>query len=593
MDGDEDQKIAYQLLHNYKKDKNFIKKDLEKLKSKSKKVYENIEGKEAKTKVSKPPSATVQDDVVLRMEIRHQDLKEQKAKRRREIMLKKEEESKQRQAENRVLKANFDLQGILVDEPKPSKRRLLKAEVAAKPSDMLVSEMPSSYGYEDRLEEMRKKRESYAAECQQYSEDVTKIKEMVRKEVEEQKKLDRMQKFQHIEKERKKELEAERRRLEQERVSAQKEIRRFRANKMYNVLNNMFIYEQRRRKKQYFSSICTYTLELENKVKRSLLDRHFRLKNMFYQAWRKLAHKQAQDKLFLQYKQEQIKEKVNMERAAHHDNTETQRKAFQSMRSWIEIVKEEKMIAQEHDRKLQVFLDSMKKKTEEQKARDNLVEINNEMVVGSNHRNNRIDDLNLEDEEDKMQSSNIPLNINISQNSNNERSISQEDQDYSANNEAVNQTELLEELKMSNEQNEEVKVAHESINSLTHSNDKYETPSKEQSPPQMALNKEETKNGSTQKRLKWSNKKETSSKRPPSITPKMNNPVINKMQAREEERQKRKSEILKKKQQLQQEQQQEEDQLKRQQVPPYFSCLGGRNQAAEEAGGQAIQREKA
>ena len=190
---------------------------------------------------------------------------------------------------------------------------------------------------------------------------------MVRREVEELKNLDRMKKFQQIEKVRKRELEEEKKRLELERINAEKEIKRFRSNKLYTTLNSIFTFEQRRKKKQSFNVIRTYTVDIETKIKRNLYSINFRSKSLFYQVWKEFAQKQAQERLFQQYKEEKIKERLNFERAAHHHKVELQRKHFEVLRSWVLGVREEKQIALEHELKLKQFLDNMKRKQEERK----------------------------------------------------------------------------------------------------------------------------------------------------------------------------------------------------------------------------------
>lgn len=390
FDEDEDQKIAYELLNRYKKDKQFIKKDLKKLKFANKNMKEIIEGERPLTDNIKPPG-TSYDDVVLRMELRHKERKEQKDKRKREIMEKKEEEKKLREIENRKLKANLDLEGVVIDpKPKTVQKRSNKAQKLKKEKGNLhvVPETPAEHqlgdvatqqimsgtelGFEDRLTQLRQKRESCEKECQKYTEDVDKIKEMVRKEVEELKNLDRVKKFQEIEKVRKRELEEEKKRLEQERSNAEKEIRRFRTNKMFNTLNSLFTFESRRKKKQIFNKIRTHVTDNETKIKRNLYSINFRMKSMVYQAWRDFAQKQAQEKLFQQYKQEKIKERLNLERAAQYHKTETQRKYFNGIKTWLRMVQDEKRIEEEHERKLQLFLENMKRKEEEKKRKEAL-----------------------------------------------------------------------------------------------------------------------------------------------------------------------------------------------------------------------------
>lgn len=167
-------------------------------------------------------------------------------------------------------------------------------------------------------------------------------------------------------KQQKQDLEKEKRRLERERINAEKEYKRFKSNKMYNVLNTIFTYDEKRTKKQTVNSMKTYISDCESKIKKHLFSVNFTVKTMFYQAWKEYAQKQAQEKLFNQYKQEKIKEKVNMERAAYHHRVESCRKYFDSMKKWYFDVKVEKQIQLEHDQKLQLFLENINQRKQQQ-----------------------------------------------------------------------------------------------------------------------------------------------------------------------------------------------------------------------------------
>ena len=236
FDEDEDQKIAYELLHKYNKDKEFIKKDLKELK------FINMNKKEAiygagEEQSKKIPSGN--DDFVTRMELRQKERKEQKDKRRRETMKKKEEEKNKREEENRKIKANLDLEGVMIDSPKAKgKRNKIKSnnyhqitgrkepeippinKISAESIQKLVSEAQSDCDI--KLNKIRQTMKNCEEETKQYSEEVERIKEMVKKEVEERKKLDRLQKYKEQERMRKKEYEIEQKRLQKERIRVEK-----------------------------------------------------------------------------------------------------------------------------------------------------------------------------------------------------------------------------------------------------------------------------------------------------------------------------------------------------------------------------------
>ena len=228
FDEDEDQKIAFELLNKYKQDKGFIQRDLKKLKFVNKNMKEIVDGSNQADLSSKP--TPMFDDVALRMEQRHKELKEQKDKRRKERMEKLEQEKKLRDEEQRILKANLDLEGVLVDDikPKTTKKLSTKAKSMNKESQLVgldPSDRPNGNEFDDRISQLRQKCDNYTDEFKQCAEDVEKIKEMVRKEVEELKNIDRIKKFQQIEMIRKRELEEEKNRLEQERINAEREMK--------------------------------------------------------------------------------------------------------------------------------------------------------------------------------------------------------------------------------------------------------------------------------------------------------------------------------------------------------------------------------
>ena len=194
FDEDEDQKIAYELLNRYKQDKGFIQRDLKKLKFIGKNNKDNNEGNESNFASKRTP---IYDDVALRMEQRHKELKEQKEKRRKERMEKLEQEKKIRDEEQRILKANLDLEGVLVDKIKPKITRKVsnKNENENKEQKLVgitSNDHPSGNEFDDRISQLRQKWENYTVEFKQWAEDVEKIKEMVRKEVEELKNIDRI-----------------------------------------------------------------------------------------------------------------------------------------------------------------------------------------------------------------------------------------------------------------------------------------------------------------------------------------------------------------------------------------------------------------
>ena len=185
---------------------------------------------------------------------------------------------------------------------------------------------------------------------------------------------------------RKRELEEEKNRLEQERISAEKEMKKFRSIRLFNTLNTLFTFEFRRKKKQFFNWIRTYILDIVTKIKRNEYSSQFKIKSKVYQAWREYTKQIAQDKLFQQYKEEKIKEKVNEERATYHYKVETQRKYFNAFKLWISIIREEKEISKQHELKLQSFLEQMKLKAEEKKRQEEVIEIERKKLEDANQK---------------------------------------------------------------------------------------------------------------------------------------------------------------------------------------------------------------
>lgn len=108
-----------------------------------------------------PPSAKapLHDDVVLRMELRHKERKEQKEKRQKERMEKLEEEKRVRDAEQRRLKANFDLQGVVVDKPSKPPKKGAKGKSAKTGEQVHQENIPTVQNFDENLQKLRQKRE--------------------------------------------------------------------------------------------------------------------------------------------------------------------------------------------------------------------------------------------------------------------------------------------------------------------------------------------------------------------------------------------------------------------------------------------------
>lgn len=161
---------------------------------------------------------------------------------------------------------------------------------------------------------------------------------------------------------------------------------KFRSLKLFNTLHTLFTFEYRRKKKQFFNWIRTYFLDIETKIKRNAYSIQFKSKSAIYRAWKEYAKQRVQDKLFQQYKEEKIKEKVNEERASYHFKIETQRKYFNMLKIWFEEIKEEKEISKQNEIKLQTFLEQMKLKAEEKKRQEEVIEIERRKLEQENQK---------------------------------------------------------------------------------------------------------------------------------------------------------------------------------------------------------------
>jgi hypothetical protein len=73
------------------------------------------------------------------------------------------------------------------------------------------------------------------------------------------------------------------------------------------------------------------------------------------------AEQKSQERLFQEYKESKIKERLNWERAIFHHKIRLQRKYFTGIKKWYLEIAEEKRIEQEHEEKLSNFLQNMKK----------------------------------------------------------------------------------------------------------------------------------------------------------------------------------------------------------------------------------------
>jgi hypothetical protein len=519
LDEEEEQKIAFQQLYKYKQDNNIFKKDIDRMKYRTKNVQNILEDRN-----SSPPKNTKADDIALKIELRHKERKEQKEKRKREIMERKEEENRKRLEENRRLKANLDLEGVII-EPRKELKSLRKTSLGkSKPKHLKITNPTNSEIKEierciinneeisnERLQKLRQKRETIEQDWQKDYEEVQKISEIIRKECEELKKIDRMKKLQQIEKERIREMEKERRRLEQERINAEKDMKRTRANKMYNTLNRLFVYQQRRTKKLYFSEVKKYSENVQMIVKKHLFEQQFKTKSKVYQIWKNFAYKQAQDKLFQKYKEDQLKEKLNMERAAVHHKQESQRKFFEAFKKWYEHRVDEKRIEQEHEQKLQIFLENMKKKAKEQKMQNIEVEIESQSNAPSELGRSRRIDFELDDS--PVEENYKPVNIDVEQNWNEELDNDGEDREDEEQNNLLNEEETtpimnksnirrIEENKSEQEELEEQKLALSESYSTPEKSSNTHSTSKESPMKRMTL-QSASQTDSNQKRAKW------------------------------------------------------------------------------------------
>ena len=323
----------------------------------------------------------VNDDFVIRMELRQKERQEKKEKRRLQKMAKIEEEKQRIQEENRRIKANLDLEGVMLQDDTQHKS---KNKIISKPNNInsmknndleefknetdqnvvtstnvqnVVQDMNNAKdNFDERLQVLRQQRDQCELDAQMYAQDVEKIREMVKKETEELANLDRIKKYQQIEKVWKRELEEEQKRLEQERIKAEKDIKLTRATKLFNTLDTIFKFEKRRKRKQVLNKLTLYSIDLENKIKKCEFLHNLRIIEKVYNSWHMWAHKSAQDKLFKQYQIEKKKEQVNYERAVYYDKRRQERKCFNCFKKFHILAQQEKEIEREHEEKMKKFM---------------------------------------------------------------------------------------------------------------------------------------------------------------------------------------------------------------------------------------------
>eukprot|EP00347_Sterkiella_histriomuscorum_P024200 403331963 len=386
----ENMMIAMELLNKFKKDPNFIQRDLQQQKLKSNQILQ--EEDKSQNPSAKPLPGKKQEyfDPLLTQEERHRQIQEKRQKRIKEQKQKQLEEIKERakpkdsyKLPSQTIKKDrsiTQLKNGTSDNMTYKQQSLhqINSETNKQSHNKIMSQKSLQYAkdYEqdyddnelneifkikqdmqqiqldpdDMIEKTRKETQKLYKATQDKQQEAKQIQDDIKKMKMTLKEEEKARKEFLLQKENKRKLEIEKQKMELEYQNSRKQMLQFKVQKVSIILDQILVRQMKRQKYQVFETLNQFNLELQFKEQKLARHSNFVQKRKFMKSWLKLTLKIQYERELEQYEKEKQKLIIMEQTAQIHRNRVLKRNCFKVLIKNIQVTKRNKEIEEEHDR---------------------------------------------------------------------------------------------------------------------------------------------------------------------------------------------------------------------------------------------------
>ncbi|CDW77766.1 UNKNOWN [Stylonychia lemnae] len=376
----EDMMIALSLLNKYKKDPNFIQKELQthqKKKEEEKKADNNGQS-------IFPGKKVEYFNPLLTQEERHRQIKEKREKRVKEQKEKQLEEVKEKtkpkdsyKLPSQTIKRESKMKPQIHQQSNNNKNlnsdlNSLRYQDYDEDDNEFENQYSEEYNIDKKLEKTRKEHEDIFKAAQEQKQIAQQIKEDIKKYSQAIKEQEKAQKEFQIQQEQKKRLEIEKQKMEIELQNSKKKMNEFKLQKVGVILGQVIQNSLKQVKYQAFEAINTFNLELQFKEQKLARHQKFQTTRKFFRVWIQQLRKQIQQRELEEYEKEQQRQRVMEQTAENHFLRILKRKCFKSLVKNIKNMQNERQIQEEHDKmknQIDSFFTNLKEKAKNEEEK--------------------------------------------------------------------------------------------------------------------------------------------------------------------------------------------------------------------------------